>query len=567
MSSPSLFLIILFALSCNKSGTSKSNKTSTLEIPIEGVEDPLVIHAWHLENLGQSTFSKAGGTMGEDHNIKEVHDIGVRGQGIKIAVSDSGVDISHADLSGNQMSGSHRDYSKNDSSTWRNGSPRPTEGSAHGTAMAGLISARGWNGIGSRGVAPLSRYAGFLFVGSFHSSVSSYEAKKLDQLTGNFDIFNYSYGLDGCSFEPANTDVISAYKSGVTTLRSGKGAIYVKSSGNEYLSLNSNCYPNDPSYFWGNANTNEEDNHPYLILVGAVNAKGVISPYSSPGSGVWITAAGGEWGDDNPAMLSTDILGCSSGYSKTSSTLSDFNKGSSPLNPYCHYTSKANGTSSATAVVSGIVALMLTANPNLTWRDVKHILVLTADRVDNSEDILLHPGGSSSYLTDHIYDYKWVKNGAGVYFSNKYGFGRANAESAVGMAKNYSATLGPYLESDYYSSGDFALSIPDNSSAGVTDSITVTENYFIESVQIKLSTNHEFIGDLGVELTSPSGTKSKILLINSNIKNTGLSDYTLISNAFYNEMSQGEWTIKLIDGALNDVGDITNWKIKVSGHQ
>lgn len=37
------------------------------------------------------------------------------------------------------------------------------------------------------------------------------------------------------------------------------------------------------------------------------------------------------------------------------------------------------GTSYATAIASGIIALMLEANPDLTWRDVQHIIVNTAN--------------------------------------------------------------------------------------------------------------------------------------------------------------------------------------------
>jgi subtilisin-like proprotein convertase family protein len=94
----------------------------------------------------------------------------------------------------------------------------------------------------------------------------------------------------------------------------------------------------------------------------------------------------------------------------------------------------------------------------------------------------------------------------------------------------------------------------------------VTQDYVIESIQIKISTNHTQVGDLGVELTSPSGTNSKLLLINSNIQHAGLSDYTLLTNAFYREHSLGDWTIKVIDGAASDIGHLTSWKIKVNGH-
>ena len=47
-----------------------------------------------------------------------------------------------------------------------------------------------------------------------------------------------------------------------------------------------------------------------------------------------------------------------------------------------NYTNSMNGTSSATPVTSGSIALILEANPKLTWRDVKYILAKTATMVD-----------------------------------------------------------------------------------------------------------------------------------------------------------------------------------------
>lgn len=557
-----LFLLLLLAACIPSGGTKPTGEEP--EIPAPGVVDPLAVYAWHLENTGQSTFSSSGGKIGEDFNIREVHDRGIKGRGVRIAVSDTGVEVAHPDLYDNQLPGLHRNYSSDDASTWRGGSPYPIEGEAHGTAVTGLIAAAGWNGVGSRGVAPEAKYGAFLFVGGFHDSDSSYEAKTLDQMTGDFDIFNYSYGYDGCEFVPASASVLAAYRSGVTTLRSGKGSIYIQSAGNEYASQNSYCHTDDESYFLGNTNTSEDQNHPFVILVGAVNALGNITSYSSPGSGVWVSAAGGEYGDDEPAMLTTDLQSCKKGYSISTSTVTGFNKGNSTLNSKCNYTSIMNGTSSAAPVLSGIVALMLEANSELSWRDVKHILAMTADKGKFKTQVLEHPFKED--LPGHNYDDLFIENAAKVKFSNTYGFGRVNADAAVQMAKNYTSLLGTFQETRYYNSGDLNLSIPDKSATGASHSMSVIENYTIEAVQIKLTTNHPFIGDLGVELTSPRGTKSKLLLINSNIKDSGLSNFTLLSNAFYNETSQGSWTLKVIDGKTGNTGELQNWKLKVSGH-
>jgi len=554
--------------SCNPTSTGTKAKVNdgsgtTNSDPVVPGTDPLVAEAWHILNTGQKTYSLSAGKSGEDMSINQVHEDGILGNGIRIAISDSGIDVNNPDLKANQLSSLHRDYSSNVSSNWRGGNPYPIEEEAHGTAVAGLAAAAGWNGIGSRGVAPSANYAGFLFIGDFHDNTSSYLAKTLDQITGDFDIFNYSYGYTGCQFVPTYQSLIDAYKNGVTNLRNGKGAIYVKAAGNDYAGYNNECTSGDGTLYFGNTNTGEDQNLPYLILVGALSATGKISTYSTPGSGLWISAAGGESGTEKPAMLTTDISGCQKGYaSKYSYT--GFNKGNS-VNPNCNYTSLMNGTSSAAPVLSGVVALMLDANDSLTWRDVKHILAVTADKVDFSVAQMNHPEHKD--LAGHVYDYLYVKNAADYYFSNTYGFGRVNAQAAVNMAKTYVSSFGPYIETSWETDSFTPISIPNQSAAGLERTLNLTTTPgFIESVQITITTNHSHLGDLGLELTSAEGTISKLLLINSNINDAGLSDYIFITNAFYGEDSVGAWKLKVIDAGARGTGTLSSWSIRINGH-
>ena len=561
------FLVLLFSLiSCVPSAVTNTSKTPPTEKSDGTHEDPLASYAWHLNNTAQATFSSSSGTSGQDMSISAVHELDIKGAGIKIAVSDTGVEVNHLDLIANQLTSLHRDYSSSDSSLWSGGNPYPIEHEAHGTAVTGLLAAEGWNGVGSRGVAPSAQYGAFLFIGGFHSDDASYEAKVLDQMMGSFDIFNFSYGYLGCDFNPISSSVIRGYENGVRTLRDGKGAIYVKAAGNDFIGNNSDCDASAADSYLGNTNTDEEQNTPYVILTAAVNAKGTISSYSTPGSGLWVSSLGGEFGTDSPAMLTTDMTTCALGMSSSTSSVAGFNKGSNALNSFCNYTSIMNGTSSAAPVLSGVIALMLEANPNLSWRDVKHILAMTADKINYSTADIAHPGGSSWGLSGHVYDSLYVRNAARIDFSNTYGFGRANALQAVQMAQSYVSSLRTYQESPEIPSATLNLAIPDHSSTGVTDQINVPQDYLIESVQIKISTNHTHVGDLGVELTSPRRTTSKLLLINSNIQHAGLSDFTLLTNAFYGESSVGTWTIKVVDGATSDIGNFTSWKIKVNGH-
>ena len=100
---------------------------------------------------------------------------------------------------------------------------------------------------------------------------------------------------------------------------------------------------------------------------------------------------------------------------------------------------------------------------------------------------------------------------------------------------------------------------------GVTRTLNVTENWSIESVQVKLS-ERTCTGNIGVELTSPAGTKSILININSGLLETSITNHVLLSNAFYGESSAGVWSLKLISGAANCTPTLVQWQLNVSGH-
>jgi subtilisin family serine protease len=219
------FIIIILALtllstSCVKEegtiesadtiGNTSGGTTGTTAIP--GAADPLASQAWHLGNTAQTSFSTGIGIAGEDSSIADAIDLGFTGEGVRIAVSDTGTDIDHEDLTATQLVGEHRNYAISNPSLWRSTLPYYVADDAHGTAVAGLIAAEGWNGIGSRGVAPDARYAAFRFVGDYTASAASFLARTIDQTDGEFDIFNYSYGYDQCEYAEVDEHILKHLK-------------------------------------------------------------------------------------------------------------------------------------------------------------------------------------------------------------------------------------------------------------------------------------------------------------------------------------------------------------------
>lgn len=558
-----ILLTIITLSSCGGGGGSTglsftSNDGFTTATIISGTSD-LSANLWHLNNTGQTNFATNGGVSGEDINFGAITQTGA---GVIVAVVDDGLEINHEDLKDNIIAGGSYDFTDGDND------PTKKSSEGHGTSVAGLIAAsdNSPTNIGGKGVAPKASLKGFNVI-----SGSQVENEFIASLGGNdlsksVDIFNQSYGYTNTDDFLLSSTLESQYKYGTTSLRNGKGAIYVKAAGNGYSKFGDvSCVSvNYAATTCQNSNMDAENSIPYNIVVGAVNANGKKSSYSTAGSSLWIAAPGGEFGESTPAMLTTDQSGCDRGYSTSSSSTNDFENNNNAQNPNCNYTSVFNGTSSATPVLSGVVALMLEANPNLTWRDVKHILASTAEKIDASIATTTIAIGGGNYDAEP----SWLVNGAGYNFHNYYGFGRVDATRAVASATSYVAgSLGVWTQTTAITR-TVDRSIPNNNISGVSDSITLAQNITIESLQIQVNITHDYTGELAIELTSPSGTTSVLFSMFNGFSESDNLNMMLLSNAFYGESSAGNWQIKVIDGGTRGTGTgvFNNWKIRIFGH-
>tara|TARA_B110000261_G_scaffold132666_1_gene149151 strand:- start:341 stop:1021 length:681 start_codon:yes stop_codon:yes gene_type:complete len=225
-----------------------------------------------------------------------------------------------------------------------------------------------------------------------------------------------------------------------------------------------------------------------------------------------------------------------------------------------------NGTSSAAPITSGAIALILEANPALTWRDVKHILATTSTQVDASKANISSTINSATWVGVPA----WTTNDAGHKFHDWYGFGRIDVGAAITAALAYTAgSLGTLNITDYAdnASGTLNTTITDNSATGITNAIAVSESEIIEAVQVKINLNHTHSGDVGIELVSPAGTRSVLFTPFSGFFNSdNMVNFILTSNAFYGEETDGNWTLRVIDGYASDTGTLTNWSIRFYEH-
>jgi len=144
-----------------------------------------------------------------------------------------------------------------------------------------------------------------------------------------------------------------------------------------------------------------------------------------------------------------------------------------------------------------------------------------------------------------------------------------NVDAAVAMAKNYQAdSLPKLLPNKTGSALATAVAIPDNDASGVTRTIEVSEDLTIENFSVQLLIKHPDTSEVGIEITSPKGTKSILLNIRSSIK-TGLDvegGVILGSNAFYGEKTKGTWTLKVLDSVKGNTGTLELFKLNIMGY-
>ena len=493
--------------------------------------DPLYKHTWYLHNTGQTGFASFSGTPGEDLNTDVSISSGFTGKGIGINVIDEGLEIAHEDLVGNIKEGFSYDCANNDTD--------PTLSvpyGDHGTSVAGIIAAKGWNNVGSRGVAPDADLIGYNYLSYQSNACQAYAMGYLDDYSSTMDIFNMSYGLalyrSSSSFSFPSENILSelddtVLKNGVNNLRNGKGALYIKSIGNDFDAGATNgdgCGEpgvDDPSAM-GCSIAFHDDTHtvPYIIGVAALKATGIKSSYSTSDPSIWISGFGGEYGYSEeynpglidlayePAMMTTDQTGCEAGYVSVyyypGNEFEDcwnYINGPHPDNIDGNYTNTFGGTSSAAPSVAGAIAVLLSAYPDLTWRDVKHIMASTGRKSDPER----------SYSKNGLVQHDWITNAAGYTHHYWYGFGAFDLGAAIDFASTYTPdSLGTFNEFGWKKAipkETITVSIAANSSG--TGNIYVIDGIRRKSLFLNVGTTYTFIHSSAHPLrfsTTPDGT-------------------------------------------------------------
>lgn len=470
-----------------------------------GIHDPEFASQWHLFNLQYP---------GHDVNATGLWLEDVLGQGIVTAIVDDGLDAESEDLKANFNAKGSWDFNDN--------GPLPLPrlyDDYHGTRCAGEIAAVK-NDVCGIGVAYKSQVSGVRILSGPITSAD--EASALVYGLDTNDIYSCSWGPtdNGRTLSEPEIIVKKAMLRGIQEGRDGKGAIYVFASGNG-------------GRFSDSCNFDGYTNSIYSITVGAIDHKGLHPSYSEACSAVMVvtySSGSGEY------IHTTDIKKkCSAQH---------------------------GGTSAAAPLASGIFSLVLGVNPNLTWRDLQYINVLSATPV-NEED--------GNYQTTAL----------NRKYSHIYGYGKIDAYKMVEFAKTWK-NVKP--QSWHYCdkievNQELSLNQPQQQQQQqrddkiISSKVTITEEDLkvmnfekIEHVTVKVNIDSSFRGRTGIRLVSPSGVVSDLARFRPlDSSSRGFQDWTFTSIAHWGEDGLGEWTLEVFGDSHPVKMKLVNWQLRFFG--
>lgn len=465
--------------------------------------DPLWTDMWYLNRADSTGFTKM------DHNVKEAWDLGYTGKGVVVTILDDGLERTHPDISPNYDD--RASYDVND----RDEDPMPryeySDENRHGTRCAGEVAAIFNNSLCIVGIAYNARIGGIRMLDG--DVTDAVEAASVGHNSDYIDIYSASWGPDddGRTVDGPAKLTRNAFERGITHGRKGKGSIFVWASGNggkDFDSCNCDGYTNSI----------------YTLSISSATENGNIPWYSEACSSTLATTySSGATGEK--MIVTTD------------------------LHHAC--TNMHTGTSASAPLAAGIVALALEANPNLSWRDLQHIVIRTAKPLN------LRAGD-------------WIVNGVGRNVSHSFGYGLMDAGAMVRLARAWRRVDEQHRCRQFYPSR-FKL-IPHGNrlqlqlyTDGCMSGPSEGRVAFVEHVQAIVSLKAPKRGDIQIYLTSPAGTKSTLLTKRTrDTSRSGFNDWAFMTTHNWGERSDGLWILE-IDNEGYDDAELVKWELVLYG--
>ncbi len=494
---------------------------------------------WHLYHRGGPNLA-----AGAHVSAEKAWDITRGSRSVTIAVADDGFDLAHLDLQGPGKIVAPRDLKNKDEL------PTPSQNENHGTAVAGVALAEE-TGQGIVGIAPGCSLMPIQTTGYL-------DDRSIEQL------FDWAIDRDAdvisCSWSPASIyfplsrRISAAINKAATKGRGGKGCIVVFSAGNanrpvegkvEESGWPQNLLRGMTRWLSGFAI------HPDVITVSACTSLNRKAAYSNWGRHISVAA---------PSNNAPPSMALSTGMFDTGPPIQTALPGRSVLTSdrtgSAGYTADDytgfGGTSSACPLVAGVVGLMLSANPDLSARDVKQILQRTADKIiDKTPDPQLGKSHGSYDRNGHSY---W------------FGYGKVNAYKAVKAAKERSQR-DRALHQTISARNRTAFSIPDDDPRGVFSPIAIEQSGTLQDIKVYIQAEHEFLSDVSFTLIAPQG--QRVLLQARTLgRQTRLQrTYSFVSTPTLRRLLEiavkGRWQLQAIDHVPSSIGRLNQWELVI----
>ncbi|XP_025829565.1 furin-like protease 1 isoform X2 [Agrilus planipennis] len=455
--------------------------------------DPRWPNMWYL-NRGN----------GLDMNVIPAWLDGITGKGAVVTILDDGLEKDHPDLSQNYDPMASYDVNDQDSDP----SPRydMIDSNRHGTRCAGEVAAVSNNSICALGVAHGAQVGGVRMLDG--DVTDAVEARSLSYNPQHIDIYSASWGPDddGKTVDGPGEFATRAFMEGVTKGRNGKGSIFVWASGNGGRD-HDNC------------NCDGYTNSIYTLSISSATEHGHVPWYSEACSST-LASTYSSGAVEERQVVTTD------------------------LHHSC--TSSHTGTSASAPLAAGICALALEANPNLTWRDMQHIVVRTA-------------------RPQNLIASDWKINGVGRNVSHSFGYGLMDAYAMVQLAKRW-ITVPEQLKCEKSAPHGQKI-IPAKSVVKLQLEVKECEGIkLLEHVQAKLTIISQRRGDLRIQLISPMGTRVMLLAHRANdMSKAGFNHWPFMSVHSWGESPLGIWQLEIHnDDRLLDA-EVRAWDLILYG--
>ena len=463
---------------------------------------------FYINNTGKMVNKLYNAIESNDCHILPVLEEGYSGKDINVHIICAGAGLSHEKFTGRVNEELNYNFINDNNNPYVEGK------SKDGTGVLGIIGAAN-SETGPMGIA----YGAKLSATAVDGMDSKFIGRINELLSKGVDVIgkvNTENSRPLAQSFRYNRVIEELLKNITTKGRNGKGAIYIVEIGRKSLDTGIDGSSNPQTNFYES------------LVVGQTSVRGEPVYNIEASSSVLVSVTGTGQGTtmgtsrEKPGIHTTDV---SDGF-ETNFT----------------------GSKVTVGIMSGIIALILEANPNLTYRDVQLILALTAQPTDPTNPL-------------------WMTNAAGYKYSRDFGYGRVDCKAAIDAAKTWKNKEG--TKERIKVKGTYNVTGGNTRTTTIEFEVKDSKIKFNEFVAVEFNMESGLFDSCRMILVSPMGTNITIahpFVINERPPEKPLDGkYRIGCRAFLGEDPNGKWKIVVHRDGLADKGAIKDIVFEMVG--